>query len=115
MSLKSVMVNIWLFWLLSSNLFGNQEGATTKKILPTPKQHSISKPASNVVQKPQKRVSRTPIIIIPASVTSLVTLYNAKDLLQELKVSLSSTSTNIYQNCSVYSNKCKKSWRCEKR
>jgi len=68
MSLKSVM-----------------EGATTKKILPTPKQHSISKPASNVVQKPQKRVSRTPIIIIPASVTSLVTLYNAKDLLQELK------------------------------
>ena len=32
-----------------------------------------------------KRVSRTPIIIIPAANTSLITMYNAKDMLQDLK------------------------------
>lgn len=29
--------------------------------------------------------SRTPIIIIPAATTSLITMLNAKDLLQDLK------------------------------
>ncbi|KAI5642537.1 hypothetical protein NE865_05564 [Phthorimaea operculella] len=33
-----------------------------------------------------KRISRTPIIIIPAAATSLISMYNVKDLLQELKV-----------------------------
>lgn len=32
-----------------------------------------------------KRQSRTPIIIIPAATSSLITMYNAKDILQELK------------------------------
>ncbi len=32
-----------------------------------------------------KRVSRTPIIIIPAAEPSLITMYNAKELLQDLK------------------------------
>lgn len=32
-----------------------------------------------------KRISRTPIIIIPATNNSLITMYNAKDILQELK------------------------------
>uniref|UniRef100_A0A1B6EIT3 Parafibromin n=1 Tax=Cuerna arida TaxID=1464854 RepID=A0A1B6EIT3_9HEMI len=32
-----------------------------------------------------KRISRTPIIIIPAANTSLITMYNAKDILQDLK------------------------------
>ncbi|XP_045451644.1 parafibromin [Melitaea cinxia] len=32
-----------------------------------------------------KRPSRTPIIIIPAAATSLITMYNVKDMLQELK------------------------------
>ncbi|XP_077302844.1 cell division cycle 73 hyrax isoform X2 [Arctopsyche grandis] len=32
-----------------------------------------------------KRPSRTPIIIIPASSSSLITMYNAKDILQDLK------------------------------
>lgn len=32
-----------------------------------------------------KRPSRTPIIIIPAASTSLISMYNAKDILQELK------------------------------
>ncbi len=41
-------------------------------------QHSNSKPL-------QKRVSRTPIIIIPATTTSLITMYNAKAILQDLK------------------------------
>ena len=29
--------------------------------------------------------SRTPIIVIPAAMTSLITMYNAKDILQDLK------------------------------
>uniref|UniRef100_A0A2K6TTA8 Cell division cycle 73 n=1 Tax=Saimiri boliviensis boliviensis TaxID=39432 RepID=A0A2K6TTA8_SAIBB len=33
----------------------------------------------------QKKGSRTPIIIIPAATTSLITMLNAKDLLQDLK------------------------------
>lgn len=32
-----------------------------------------------------KRSSRTPIIIIPSANTSLITMYNAKDILQDLK------------------------------
>lgn len=32
-----------------------------------------------------KRQSRTPIIIIPASTTSLITMYNVKDILQDMK------------------------------
>lgn len=34
---------------------------------------------------PPKRVSRTPIIIIPSANTSLITMINAKDVLQDLK------------------------------
>lgn len=33
----------------------------------------------------QKRVSRTPIIIIPAGASSLISMYNVKDVLQDLK------------------------------
>eukprot|EP00092_Neocalanus_flemingeri_P019010 GFUD01020598.1.p1 GENE.GFUD01020598.1~~GFUD01020598.1.p1 ORF type:complete len:520 (+),score=166.60 GFUD01020598.1:49-1608(+) len=36
-------------------------------------------------QKGGKRVSRTPIIIIPAAPKSLITMFNAKDILQDLK------------------------------
>lgn len=32
-----------------------------------------------------KKPSRTPIIIIPATNTSLITMYNAKDILQDLR------------------------------
>ncbi|XP_018328277.1 parafibromin [Agrilus planipennis] len=32
-----------------------------------------------------KRISRTPIIIIPAATTSLISMYNVKDILQDLK------------------------------
>lgn len=40
---------------------------------------------SGLPQKPQKRVSRTPIIMIPATPTSLITMYNARAILQDLK------------------------------
>jgi parafibromin len=36
-------------------------------------------------QKPQKRVSKTPIIIIPAAPKSLITMYNVKEILQDLR------------------------------
>merc|ERR1712106_1315552 len=36
-------------------------------------------------QKGGKRVSRTPIIIIPAAPKSLITMFNAKEILQDLK------------------------------
>lgn len=44
-------------------------------------------PANQARVAPQgnKRPSRTPIIIIPAGSSSLITMYNAKDILQELK------------------------------
>ncbi|XP_002734557.1 parafibromin-like [Saccoglossus kowalevskii] len=61
------------------------EGASARKA-PTP---IIQQDSRALVQpKPQgptKRVSRTPIIIIPAATTSLITMYNAKDLLQDLR------------------------------
>jgi len=36
-------------------------------------------------QRPQKRASRTPIIIIPATGTALITMYNAMEILQDLR------------------------------
>ncbi|XP_065178284.1 parafibromin-like [Sycon ciliatum] len=57
---------------------------------PAPHQRS-AQPApgpDNAVQRslhPPKRESRTPIIIIPGTPTSLITIYNAKDLLQDFK------------------------------
>ncbi|KAI8518518.1 accessory factor associated with RNA polymerase II [Branchiostoma belcheri] len=61
------------------------EGASARKSqVPVPQ--SIPRPVSAAKpQQPAKRVSRTPIIIIPAASTSLITLYNAKDVLQDLK------------------------------
>src|SRR5699024_2304414 len=47
--------------------------------------HSNHHLNSGGANKPQKRVSRTPIIIIPATNTSLITMYNAKAILQDLK------------------------------
>ncbi|TKR72904.1 hypothetical protein L596_020288 [Steinernema carpocapsae] len=51
---------------------------------------SSSKPAPKVDESPAngkstKRPSRTPIIIIPASTSSLVTMYNVRDILQDMK------------------------------
>lgn len=38
--------------------------------------------ADNGNQRHQKRQSRTPIIIIPAAGTSLITMFNVRDILQ---------------------------------
>uniref|UniRef100_H2ZI58 Cell division control protein 73 C-terminal domain-containing protein n=1 Tax=Ciona savignyi TaxID=51511 RepID=H2ZI58_CIOSA len=65
MSLKSVM-----------------EGAAARKTHPNPKPRTKAPvPVAPAPQKPLKRVSRTPIILIPAATTSLITLYNAKDFI----------------------------------
>ncbi|XP_044728391.1 parafibromin [Chrysoperla carnea] len=57
-------------------------------VTPTPQSAplpvSASRPSSGVPSN-AKRVSRTPIIIIPAATTSLISMYNAKDILQDLK------------------------------
>ena len=42
-------------------------------------------PPAAVPQKPQKRVSKTPIIIIPAAPKSLITMFNVKEILQDLR------------------------------
>lgn len=60
-----------------------------KKVFPSPSPHTQpSKAPRPIPQKPNhppKRESRTPIILIPAGTTSLITLYNAQDLLQDYK------------------------------
>lgn len=55
---------------------------------PIPTQPQTPLPISAARPPPggmQKRVSRTPIIIIPAGTNSLVTMYNVKEILQDLK------------------------------
>jgi len=74
------------------------EGNQPKKQLPAAippvisSNHPSTQPPSTTPQlavpnRPptSKRVSRTPIVIIPAANTSLITMYNAKDILQELR------------------------------
>ncbi|XP_025112540.1 parafibromin-like [Pomacea canaliculata] len=70
------------------------EGAQTrKKEAPQPSSHNFSqnpqpqpRPISQARPPPnQKKGSRTPIIIIPAANTSLITMLNCKDVLQDLK------------------------------
>ncbi|KAL1922485.1 uncharacterized protein VTP21DRAFT_10024 [Calcarisporiella thermophila] len=46
---------------------------------------SRSTPASEDPKSPRRRQQRTPIIIVPAAATSLVTLYNVKELLENGK------------------------------
>lgn len=59
------------------------EGAAKKT--PTPDPRPRPEATASKQHMPQKRVSRTPIIIVPAGTTSMVTLYNVKDLLQDLR------------------------------
>lgn len=59
------------------------EGSAVPKSMSGTPLHSSSN--QNSGQKPQKRVSRTPIIIIPATPTSLITMNNSKHILQDLK------------------------------
>lgn len=67
------------------------EGSTKPTVNNSSNQNGSSKSAgangasAAVANKPQKRVSRTPIIIIPSTNTSLITVYNARSILQDLK------------------------------
>ncbi|KAH9360168.1 hypothetical protein HPB48_011451 [Haemaphysalis longicornis] len=70
------------------NLKSVTEGSQPKRPNPAP-QPAAAQPAT-VMAPPAsrpvpRRVSRTPIIIIPAATTSLITMYNAKDILQDLR------------------------------
>ncbi|KAK6302367.1 hypothetical protein J4Q44_G00267220 [Coregonus suidteri] len=61
------------------------EGASARKAQ-TPALQPVPRPVSQARPPPnQKKGSRTPIVIIPAATTSLITMLNAKDLLQDLK------------------------------
>lgn len=51
----------------------------------TPAPRPAPSPASNPSSGQRKRTSRTPIIIIPATTTSVITTLNAKYILQELR------------------------------
>lgn len=48
----------------------------------TPLPASTARPAQGSLTK---RTSKTPIIIIPAGTSSLISMYNVKDILQDLK------------------------------
>ncbi|KAJ8299987.1 hypothetical protein KUTeg_021506 [Tegillarca granosa] len=53
---------------------------------PVQPQQPASRPVSQARPPPnQKKGSRTPIIIIPAATTSLITMFNSKDILQDLR------------------------------
>lgn len=52
-----------------------------KEMIPTAQARVISQN----IQNQNKRQSRTPIIIIPSSPNSLITMYNAKEILQDLR------------------------------
>lgn len=74
---------------------GTYHGMTLKSVTegsaktrPPPIQPQVPLPVSAARPPPgnlSKRVSRTPIIIIPAATTSLISMYNVKDILQELR------------------------------
>jgi parafibromin len=74
---------------------GTYHGMTLKsvtegpvKVRPQPTQPQAPLPVSAARPPPgglTKRVSRTPIIIIPAGTNCLISMYNVKEILQELK------------------------------
>ncbi|XP_054272349.1 parafibromin [Macrosteles quadrilineatus] len=66
------------------------EGNQPKKLPPQQNPHPpqpipTAQARMGLVPSANKRVSRTPIIIIPAANTSLITMYNARDILQDLR------------------------------
>ena len=57
----------------------------SRPLQPASRSNGIVGAAPATGNTPSKKTSRTPIIIIPASTTSLITMYNVKELLQESK------------------------------
>lgn len=68
-----------------------------KDIIPNAQQR-LQQQQQQQQQPGSKRPSRTPIIIIPATNTSLITMYNAKDVLQDLR--FVTTDDKKKQGCS---------------
>ena len=72
---------------------GRQQQQQQQQQQATPSQNNAVRPLGTQQQQQQqssqqkggKRVSRTPIIIIPGAPKSLITMFNAKDLLQDLR------------------------------
>ncbi|XP_042881118.1 parafibromin-like isoform X1 [Penaeus japonicus] len=58
------------------------EGSQSHKMAPQP---DLAPQNKSVPGQQMKKPSRTPIIIVPNSPTSLISMYNAKDLLQDMK------------------------------
>uniref|UniRef100_V5H7E7 Parafibromin n=1 Tax=Ixodes ricinus TaxID=34613 RepID=V5H7E7_IXORI len=85
------------------NLKSVTEGTQPKRpVAPAPAPAPVPTTPSSTAAAPAprpvpKRVSRTPIIIIPAATTSLITMYNAKDILQDLR--FVSTAEKKSQGC----------------
>ncbi|XP_064457592.1 parafibromin-like [Ornithodoros turicata] len=84
------------------NLKSVTEGTQPKRPPATPSTPAVAvanqpTTTSQVPRPVPKRVSRTPIIIIPAATTSLITMYNAKDILQDLR--FVSTDEKKSQGC----------------
>ncbi|CAI4222700.1 unnamed protein product [Auanema sp. JU1783] len=55
---------------------------------------SSTRPTSSSPDMPRRRTNRTPIIIIPSAGTSLITMYNAQDILQEMRFLSSDAKKN---------------------
>lgn len=65
-----------------------KEGKSQRHVSQSPAQPKAPRPVSSIQKPsgvPQKRESKTPIIIVPSGTTSLISLMNAKDLLQDFK------------------------------
>ena len=67
-------------------------GGQKARAAPTAPPQTVARPLATQPQQQQqqpqkggKRQSKTPIIIIPAAPKSLITMFNAKDLLQDLR------------------------------
>lgn len=58
-----------------------RKAPTPTAVVPTAVNAQLPRPSTG----PSKRVSKTPIIIIPSANSSLITMFNAKDILQDLK------------------------------
>ncbi|XP_066935260.1 parafibromin-like [Clytia hemisphaerica] len=64
-----------------------KEGKSQRRNAPAPSPHNPIKSSSGSKSpgKPQKRESKTPIIIVPSGTTALISLLNAKDILQDYR------------------------------
>ncbi|KAG8297467.1 accessory factor associated with RNA polymerase II [Homalodisca vitripennis] len=70
---------------LKSVTEGDQHKKMPSPQTPHPEPILSALPGLQLSSQPIKRTSRTPIIIIPGANTSLITMYNAKDILQDFK------------------------------